>query len=94
MVSTHWMCSEGGQLCSLQTSRKEEEGVCRGGRGLGVLSPGRRETLTCPVAPHPPPCAHLPSYGRVYAAADPYHHTIGPAATYSIGTMVRRPRPG
>uniref|UniRef100_A0A7M4FMF6 RNA binding protein fox-1 homolog 3 n=1 Tax=Crocodylus porosus TaxID=8502 RepID=A0A7M4FMF6_CROPO len=29
------------------------------------------------------------SYGRVYAAADPYHHTIGPAATYSIGTMVR-----
>uniref|UniRef100_A0A8C5NLD0 RNA binding fox-1 homolog 3 n=1 Tax=Junco hyemalis TaxID=40217 RepID=A0A8C5NLD0_JUNHY len=35
-----------------------------------------------------------PSYGRVYAAADPYHHTIGPAATYSIGTMVRAvPRP-
>lgn len=32
----------------------------------------------------------LCSYGRVYAAADPYHHTIGPAATYSIGTMVRR----
>lgn len=30
------------------------------------------------------------SYGRVYAAADPYHHTIGPTATYSIGTMVRR----
>uniref|UniRef100_A0A8C5UG24 RNA binding fox-1 homolog 3 n=1 Tax=Malurus cyaneus samueli TaxID=2593467 RepID=A0A8C5UG24_9PASS len=32
--------------------------------------------------------------GMVYAAADPYHHTIGPAATYSIGTMVRAaPRP-
>uniref|UniRef100_A0A8C5EIT5 RNA binding protein fox-1 homolog n=1 Tax=Gouania willdenowi TaxID=441366 RepID=A0A8C5EIT5_GOUWI len=34
-------------------------------------------------------------YGRVYATADPYHHTIGPAATYSVGTMVsvceRRP---
>lgn len=28
------------------------------------------------------------SYGRVYATADPYHHTIGPAATYSVGTMV------
>eukprot|EP00064_Thunnus_orientalis_P016092 superscaffoldBa00003113_g16155 len=26
-------------------------------------------------------------YGRVYATADPYHHTIGPAATYSVGTM-------
>ncbi|NXW86454.1 RFOX3 protein, partial [Alopecoenas beccarii] len=33
--------------------------------------------------------AYSDSYGRVYAAADPYHHTIGPAATYSIGTMVR-----
>uniref|UniRef100_A0A667WQV3 RNA binding protein fox-1 homolog 3 n=1 Tax=Myripristis murdjan TaxID=586833 RepID=A0A667WQV3_9TELE len=30
----------------------------------------------------------LLSYGRVYATADPYHHTIGPAATYSVGTMV------
>uniref|UniRef100_A0A8C7YRB2 RNA binding fox-1 homolog 3b n=1 Tax=Oryzias sinensis TaxID=183150 RepID=A0A8C7YRB2_9TELE len=30
----------------------------------------------------------LRSYGRVYATADPYHHTIGPAATYSVGTMV------
>ncbi|TWW70414.1 RNA binding protein fox-1 -like protein 3 [Takifugu flavidus] len=28
------------------------------------------------------------SYGRVYATADPYHHTIGPAATYSVGTML------
>uniref|UniRef100_A0A4X1UFN9 RNA binding protein fox-1 homolog 3 n=2 Tax=Sus scrofa TaxID=9823 RepID=A0A4X1UFN9_PIG len=37
--------------------------------------------------------AYSDSYGRVYAAADPYHHTIGPAATYSIGTMVRRLRP-
>lgn len=39
--------------------------------------------------PHLSPCARLPSYGRVYAATDPYHHTIGPPATYSIGTMVR-----
>ncbi|XP_074116406.1 RNA binding protein fox-1 homolog 3 isoform X4 [Sminthopsis crassicaudata] len=31
--------------------------------------------------------AYSDSYGRVYAAADPYHHAIGPAATYSIGTM-------
>lgn len=40
-------------------------------------------------------CLPLCSYGRVYATADPYHHTIGPAATYSVGTMVslweRRP---
>ncbi|XP_046949988.1 RNA binding protein fox-1 homolog 3 isoform X6 [Lynx rufus] len=33
--------------------------------------------------------AYSDSYGRVYAATDPYHHTIGPPATYSIGTMVR-----
>lgn len=33
-------------------------------------------------------CFLLRSYGRVYATADPYHHTIGPAATYSVGTMV------
>ncbi|XP_069916295.1 RNA binding protein fox-1 homolog 3 isoform X4 [Oryctolagus cuniculus] len=31
--------------------------------------------------------AYSDSYGRVYAAADPYHHTLGPATTYSIGTM-------
>ncbi len=28
------------------------------------------------------------SYGRVYAA-DPYNHTFTPAATYSVGAMVR-----
>ncbi len=33
-------------------------------------------------------CFLIYSYGRVYATADPYHHTIGPAATYSVGTMV------
>ncbi|XP_061837438.1 RNA binding protein fox-1 homolog 3-like isoform X3 [Nerophis lumbriciformis] len=43
--------------------------------------------------------AYSDSYGRVYATADPYHHTIGPAAAYSVGTMgsseqQRRPRPG
>ncbi|KAA8585532.1 hypothetical protein FQN60_004226 [Etheostoma spectabile] len=32
--------------------------------------------------------AYSDSYGRVYATADPYHHTIGPAATYSVGTML------
>ncbi|KAI4801124.1 hypothetical protein KUCAC02_000050, partial [Chaenocephalus aceratus] len=31
--------------------------------------------------------AYSDSYGRVYATADPYHHAIGPAATYSVGTM-------
>ncbi|XP_048056577.1 RNA binding protein fox-1 homolog 3 isoform X4 [Megalobrama amblycephala] len=31
--------------------------------------------------------AYSDSYGRVYATTDPYHHTIGPAATYSVGTM-------
>uniref|UniRef100_A0A673GL43 RNA binding protein fox-1 homolog n=1 Tax=Sinocyclocheilus rhinocerous TaxID=307959 RepID=A0A673GL43_9TELE len=33
--------------------------------------------------------AYSDSYGRVYATTDPYHHTIAPAATYSVGTMVR-----
>ncbi|XP_030064478.1 RNA binding protein fox-1 homolog 3 isoform X1 [Microcaecilia unicolor] len=31
--------------------------------------------------------AYSDSYGRVYAAAEPFHHTIGPATTYSIGSM-------
>nr|XP_056720540.1 RNA binding protein fox-1 homolog 3 isoform X1 [Euleptes europaea] len=38
--------------------------------------------------------AYSDSYGRVYAAADPYHHTLGPAATYSIGTMASLYRGG
>lgn len=42
-----------------------------------------------PRPPHPSLPVPPPSYGRVYAAADPYHHAIGPTATYSIGTMVR-----
>ncbi|XP_061605164.1 RNA binding protein fox-1 homolog 3-like isoform X13 [Phyllopteryx taeniolatus] len=33
--------------------------------------------------------AYSDSYGRVYATADPYHHTIGPAAAYTVGTMKR-----
>ncbi|XP_061701686.1 RNA binding protein fox-1 homolog 3-like isoform X1 [Syngnathoides biaculeatus] len=37
--------------------------------------------------------AYSDSYGRVYATADPYHHTIGPAATYSVGTMVSPSKP-
>lgn len=85
--------------------------VCGGGGGLEVgphwrtlmrrLGGGRRPVAAPHLPPSPPPthplrpCAHPPSYGRVYAAAEPYHHTIGPAATYSIGTMVRRRgRPG
>ncbi|KAJ8337123.1 hypothetical protein SKAU_G00383430 [Synaphobranchus kaupii] len=27
------------------------------------------------------------SYGRLYAAAEPYHHGVSPAPTYSVGTM-------
>ncbi|XP_074827691.1 RNA binding protein fox-1 homolog 3 isoform X6 [Natator depressus] len=42
----------------------------------------------------PAAAAYSDSYGRVYAAADPYHHTIGPAATYSIGTMASLYRGG
>ncbi|XP_068452855.1 RNA binding protein fox-1 homolog 3-like isoform X1 [Clinocottus analis] len=38
--------------------------------------------------------AYSDSYGRVYAAADPYHHTIGPAAAYSVGTMASLYRGG
>nr|XP_057918389.1 RNA binding protein fox-1 homolog 3 isoform X3 [Doryrhamphus excisus] len=38
--------------------------------------------------------AYSDSYGRVYATADPYHHTIGPAATYSVGTMASLYRGG
>ncbi|XP_006869590.1 PREDICTED: RNA binding protein fox-1 homolog 3 isoform X3 [Chrysochloris asiatica] len=38
--------------------------------------------------------AYSDSYGRVYAATDPYHHTVGPAATYSIGTMASLCRGG
>ncbi|XP_028822433.1 RNA binding protein fox-1 homolog 3 isoform X4 [Denticeps clupeoides] len=38
--------------------------------------------------------AYSDSYGRVYATADPYHHTIGPAATYSVGTMASLCRGG
>ncbi|MGH0148013.1 UNVERIFIED_CONTAM: hypothetical protein FKN15_033287 [Acipenser sinensis] len=38
--------------------------------------------------------AYSDSYGRVYATADPYHHTIGPAAAYSVGTMASLYRGG
>ncbi|XP_053269307.1 RNA binding protein fox-1 homolog 3 isoform X3 [Pleuronectes platessa] len=38
--------------------------------------------------------AYSDSYGRVYATADPYHHTISPAATYSVGTMASLYRGG
>lgn len=73
---------------------RRKRGCAGEGRALGCCLQGGGRPSPAPSPPHPPPCAHLPSYGRVYAAADPYHHTIGPAATYSIGTMVRRPEPG
>ncbi|XP_026077172.1 RNA binding protein fox-1 homolog 3-like isoform X4 [Carassius auratus] len=38
--------------------------------------------------------AYSDSYGRVYATTDPYHHTIGPAAAYSVGTMASLYRGG
>lgn len=63
-------------------------GGSRAQQGKGGLGTGPQPWLLTPTA------VFAPSYGRVYAAADPYHHTIGPAATYSIGTMVRAaPRP-
>nr|XP_033815752.1 RNA binding protein fox-1 homolog 3 isoform X3 [Geotrypetes seraphini] len=31
--------------------------------------------------------AYSDSYGRVYAATEPFHHTIGPPTTYTIGSM-------
>uniref|UniRef100_A0A8V5H3E1 RNA binding protein fox-1 homolog n=1 Tax=Melopsittacus undulatus TaxID=13146 RepID=A0A8V5H3E1_MELUD len=65
------------------------------GRGRAVYNtflPGE-SSGRAGVGPQPqsltPAAVFASSYGRVYAAADPYHHTIGPAATYSIGTMVR-----
>ncbi|KAM8869829.1 RNA binding protein fox-1 homolog 1-like isoform 2-T2 [Spinachia spinachia] len=34
-------------------------------------------------------------YGRIYAtAADPYHHSVGPTATYGVGTMASLYRGG
>ncbi|XP_073800186.1 RNA binding protein fox-1 homolog 3 isoform X22 [Danio rerio] len=38
--------------------------------------------------------AYSDSYGRVYATTDPYHHSIGPAAAYSVGTMASLYRGG
>ncbi|XP_037134821.1 RNA binding protein fox-1 homolog 3-like isoform X6 [Syngnathus acus] len=38
--------------------------------------------------------AYSDSYGRVYATADPYHHTMGPAAAYTVGTMASLYRGG
>ncbi|XP_064172060.1 RNA binding protein fox-1 homolog 3-like isoform X3 [Anguilla rostrata] len=29
------------------------------------------------------------SYGRLYAATEPYHHTINPSPAYSVGTMLK-----
>ncbi|XP_061080197.1 RNA binding protein fox-1 homolog 3-like isoform X4 [Conger conger] len=29
------------------------------------------------------------SYGRLYAATEPYHHAISPSPTYSVGTLIK-----
>uniref|UniRef100_A0A665TI53 RNA binding protein fox-1 homolog n=1 Tax=Echeneis naucrates TaxID=173247 RepID=A0A665TI53_ECHNA len=57
-------------------------------RGAHLRGRGRAVYNTFRTAPPPPPIPAYGAYGRVYATADPYHHTIGPAATYSVGTMV------
>ncbi|KAI5623379.1 RNA binding protein fox-1-like 3 isoform X2 [Silurus asotus] len=56
-------------------------------RGAHLRGRGRAVYNTFRAAPPPPPIPAYGAYGRVYATADPYHHTIGPAATYSVGTM-------
>uniref|UniRef100_UPI00398E82D0 RNA binding protein fox-1 homolog 1-like isoform X4 n=1 Tax=Pristiophorus japonicus TaxID=55135 RepID=UPI00398E82D0 len=33
-------------------------------------------------------------YGRVFTTADPYHHALGPAATYGVGTVASLYRGG
>ncbi|CAL1611007.1 unnamed protein product [Knipowitschia caucasica] len=39
--------------------------------------------------------AYSDGYGRVYAAAaDPYHHSVGPTTTYGVGTMASLYRGG
>ncbi|CAN0286087.1 unnamed protein product [Lampetra planeri] len=48
-----------------------------------------------PAAAAAAAAAYSDSYGRVYAAAaDPYHHAIGPAATYGVSTMASLYRGG
>ncbi|XP_033963685.1 RNA binding protein fox-1 homolog 3 isoform X4 [Pseudochaenichthys georgianus] len=56
-------------------------------RGAHLRGRGRAIYNTFRAAPPPPPIPAYGAYGRVYATADPYHHAIGPAATYSVGTM-------
>lgn len=70
-----------------QGGRAGRDGALSGGPAPGT--PRQGEQGGGPRPPHPPLPVPPPSYGRVYAAADPYHHAIGPTATYSIGTMVR-----
>lgn len=70
-----------------QGGRAGRDGALSGGPAPGT--PRQGEQGEGPRPPHPPLPVPPPSYGRVYAAADPYHHAIGPTATYSIGTMVR-----
>ncbi|RXN10112.1 RNA binding fox-1 -like protein [Labeo rohita] len=57
-------------------------------RGAHLRGRGRAVYNTFRAVPPPPPIPAYGAYGRVYATADPYHHTIGPAATYSVGTMI------
>lgn len=76
-----WACS--GRDGGPGREKQGGPGGLPGTAGRGGLGTGPQPRLLTPTA------VFAPSYGRVYAAADPYHHTIGPAATYSIGTMVR-----
>lgn len=80
----------GGERCSGREQREGPRGLPGAGGGSSGQGWGGCGEET---GPHPrsltPATVFASSYGRVYAAADPYHHTIGPAATYSIGTMVR-----
>ncbi|TNN81043.1 RNA binding protein fox-1 1-like [Liparis tanakae] len=59
------------------------------GRGRAVYNTIR----SAAAAPTAVPA--YPQYGRIYAAAaDPYHHSVGPTATYGVGTMASLYRGG
>eukprot|EP00075_Anas_platyrhynchos_P035746 XP_027324999.1 RNA binding protein fox-1 homolog 1 isoform X21 [Anas platyrhynchos] len=55
-------------------------------RGAHLRGRGRTVYNTFRAAAPPPPIPAYGGYGRVYAA-DPYHHTLAPAATYGVGAV-------
>uniref|UniRef100_A0A8C6YB55 RNA binding protein fox-1 homolog 1 n=1 Tax=Naja naja TaxID=35670 RepID=A0A8C6YB55_NAJNA len=63
--------------CSLDYSSDYEIFVLQGGYAAYRYAQPTTATAT----------AYSDSYGRLYAA-DPYHHTLAPAATYGVGAMV------